>query len=119
MSKKLPLILGLLSVFFFTTVSAGSSYSGRIKRILVGPSFGDNVWVVVQDKVMVIDSATCSTHPTYSYVIDASTTSGKHALTLVTSAYAAGRNVMITGTGSCTLTPANNIENLDSILVRE
>ena len=95
------------------STAASSINNTKISKVLLGPQFGNNVFLVIETKATSLPS--CQTNGVYSYVFDGTTAVGKMTLSAVLSAYAAQRTVTIGGGHGCTL--YGNVENLNYILV--
>jgi hypothetical protein len=114
MKKIIPRYsLLLLSLLSFNTI-ASTIDNTKISKILIGPQFYNNVFLVLDTKPSNIPG--CQTNSAYSYVFDGTTDVGKMTLSAALSAYAAQKFVTIGGGNDCTL--YGNVENLNYILVK-
>lgn len=113
MKKIIPRYsLLLLTLLCFNTIASTISDT-KISKILIGPQFGNNVFLVLETKPSSVPS--CQTNSVYSYVFDGTTEVGKMTLSAALSAYTAQKSVTIGGGNGCTL--YGNVENLNYILV--
>jgi hypothetical protein len=94
--------------------NASSIDPTTITQVLVGPNFGNKVFVVLSKKPS--DIPTCQTNTRYSYVFDGTTPTGQMTLSVVLAAYATQSDVWLGGSGSCSL--YSNVENLDHIVTK-
>ena len=104
--------ISIAMLICFST-AASSIKNTKISKVLLGPQFGNNVFLVIESKASNLPS--CQTNGIYSYVFDGTTAVGKMTLSAVLSAYAAQRTVTIGGANTCSL--YGNVENLNYILV--
>jgi hypothetical protein len=105
----------LLLLCFMAGISNASSVDPtKITKILVGPYYGNKVFLVLSNKPS--DTATCNTNSRYTYVFDGTTPSGKMTLSLALAAYAAQKDVWLGGNGTCTI--YGDVENLSHIVTK-
>ena len=103
----MKIILTLL-VLISVSVSASNVTTAKIVEVLVGPNYGNNVFLNVSPKPN--GTPACKSNPEWDYVFDGSTDSGKITMSVALAAYAAGKEVWLAGSGNCTL--YTNVEDL-------
>ena len=99
--KRLVLMLGILSCC--STGLASNIFETRITGVLAGPFYGDLVFLQLSTRPDVLPN--CATNPQYTYVFDASSTSGQHTLALVRLAFEKRQPVWLAGLDTCALFP--------------
>jgi|GEM_PF-1755226 len=105
-------IFAIALMAFTFNVSAGGlpSYVGNIKSILVGKVYDSKVLIEVDRGNTSINNqntfkTNCSSqqNPVFGFALDTSTEAGKMYLSLLLTAYAANKNVVITGYADCNI----------------
>jgi len=108
-------ILFILLSFFFVSAQASNISSTTITRVLVGPVYGNKVFLTISAKPT--DSPSCQTNSGYNYVFDASTESGKATLSVALAAHMSGASVWLQGFDNCSLW--SNVESLKHIVTNK
>lgn len=111
--KKI-LSIFILFILFSTSIHASDINKTKITQILVGPTYGKKVILVISIKPSELPS--CQTNTKYSYAFDGTTESGKMTLSLVLAAYATQKNVWLGGKNTCSI--HGGIEDLAHIVVK-
>ncbi|USD33646.1 MULTISPECIES: hypothetical protein [Vibrio] len=106
--------LFLLTYLLPSLTLASETSETTIKRVLSGPEFGKQVLITVDTNPSSLPE--CHTNQWYNYVFDGTTPEGQMTLSLVLTAYAAQKTVVVSGTNSCTL--RGGVENLKYILAK-
>lgn len=103
-----------LTVLFTSQVFASNVNPTKITKVLVGPAYGNNVFLTVSIKPS--DAPNCQNNTRYSYVFDGTTEVGKMTLSVVLSAYASQKDVWLGGADNCVL--HNGVESLKHIVAQ-
>ena len=110
--KKIHLFL--LAYLLPSLALASEANLTKIKQVLSGPEFGKQVLITVDTNPSSLPE--CHTNQWYNYVFDGTTPEGQMTLSLVLTAYAAQKTVLVAGTNSCTI--RGGIENLKYIIAK-
>ncbi len=93
-----------VSILVFTLLLShcvfASPNSGKITNILLGPNYGNKVFIKISGSPT---NAACHNNAGLHYVFDGTTASGEMTLSAILSAYMAEKDIIIKGTGACTL----------------
>lgn len=104
-----------LFLFIFScTANALPSISGKVKSVLVGHVYQNKLFIEVEGGMA--NTAFCQVNPTFDFVLDISTDSGKAYMSIILAAYAAGKDVSLSGYDECTI--YSGVTNFRSIHVK-
>ena len=104
----------LLLVLMTALTHASDIRTTKITQVLVGPHYGNNVFLTISRKAS--DIPTCQTNTRYDYVFDGTTEDGKMTLSVVLAAYATQKDVWLGGKNTCLL--HNGVEDLKHIVAK-
>jgi hypothetical protein len=90
--------------------SAGGTFTGKITEILGGPGHGSNIYLSVEGGSSNV-TGSCATDARYMFSLDTSNPLSNTWVSMILSAYAAGKIVYIQGTGAC----GGNVEHINQI----
>jgi hypothetical protein len=93
--------LAVFILFFSCVVNAAPSQSGKVTSILVGHVYQNKLFLGVEG--VMANAPPCQVNPTFNFVLDISTESGKAYMSVILAAHAAGREVHLTGYDECTI----------------
>jgi hypothetical protein len=106
-------VMSILLVLLFSQASFSSTINPtKITRVLVGPGYGNTVYITVSVKPT--GTPACQVNTGYDYAFDGTTAVGKMTLSVALAAYAAGKDVWLGGSNVCTFN--NTVENLAHIV---
>ena len=105
-------LIGVLAALFALASQASDIRVTKITGILVGPAYGDKVFLTINP--IPDDRVACNTNNEYTYVFNASTESGKIYLSVALAAHMAGKNVWLKGDDYCSI--HTTVENLAHIV---
>ncbi|WHI46878.1 hypothetical protein ACJJIW_19035 [Microbulbifer sp. JMSA004] len=108
-------VLFVVILGFYSALSnAELVYSGKIAQIHTGPQYQGRVFVETED--LPVGDVACSTNGSFSYVFDGTTEEGSLYLSILLSALAAGRDVIIKSSDDCTL--YTNVADLRNLSIK-
>jgi len=108
-------ILSILSFLLLPAIVNASDISTtKITQVLVGPSYGNKVFLTLSVKPTGLPS--CQINTRYNYVFDGTTESGKMTLSVVLAAYATQNDVWLAGKNTCSFN--STVEDLKHIVVK-
>ncbi len=93
--KYLTLVIFLMSSSVFSL----PSYTGKVKSLLTGENYGSKIFIEVDGTPVQVDP--CQNNSTYSFVLDGTTEQADIYLSLLLTAYTAGKTVVLTGYARC------------------
>lgn len=94
-SMKKLITLSLLLFTFFSAICSASNYqNAKITKILVGPRYGNTVFLSLNSPP---NTSGCHTNQNYHYAFDGTTEQGKMYLSIALTAYTAQKSVFIAG----------------------
>ena len=106
-------VLLLICAFVFSLNSYASSITPtKITRILVGPEYGNLVFLSLDP--LPSNRPDCNMDTTYMYVFDGTTDAGKMYLSVALAAHMSGGDVRASGNGLCSI--FGTAEDLDFIV---
>ena len=104
----------VVSMLLLASINSHSAeFKGGISTLATGPNLGDFVYIKVENHSSSASWSTgCATDNYWSFKFETSSTGGKEAYSLLLSAYASGKKVVIAGTGGCEGKIGDDIQNL-------
>lgn len=107
---KTPLLI--IALICCGNALASSVRPTKITKILVGPNYGNTVFITTQNKPTARPE--CHTNPWYDFAFDGTTESGKMTLSVALAAYTAQKNLWVGGSDTCSI--YGGVEDLNHIV---
>ncbi|AWF81794.1 hypothetical protein BTJ40_13695 [Microbulbifer sp. A4B17] len=106
------LVVVLLS-FYSAFSNAELTYSGKISQIHTGPQYQGRIFIETEDTPT--GEVTCSTNASFSFAFEGTTEEGKMYLSILLSALAAKRDVVIKSSDDCSI--YSNVADLRNLSI--